>query len=475
MNLLRIISTVLILVFILVLVACNENEPKMSADVTDGASESNEPATDISTDKTTEATEEGIEYNCEEGIHAYTKSNTCDACGYTIPVTEGLGFISYNKKECGVRPSVANPEGEVYIPAIHNGKRVVAIESNSFKEMQKLTSVHIPSTVKEIKEYAFLSCVNLQSVDISNGVEIIGEGAFYNCVALESITVPKSVTSIGKSFFEGAVALTSLEVDKENTVYHSADNCIIETAAKTLIAGCKTSIIPSDGSVTSIGPCAFQYCELTDVVIPEGITSIGEKAFANVRYTKMSLPNSLTSIGKSGLSFEDGAEYNEYGDAYYLGNEANPYVVLMLAKNDITVCDIHEQTKIINAHAFDSKQGLKSIKIPDGVVAIGEGAFSFCKSVTSIVVGNRVTAIGDSAFSCCYSVEKVTIGKNVKSIGKNAFFECSDMKTITFMGNRTAWAKIEKGEDWDYHYYLSVPGNMTVPLVKIEYEIIYRG
>ena len=72
----------------------------------------------------------------------------------------------------------------------------------------------------------------------------------------------------------------SLTVAEGNIVYHSAGNCIIETASKTLIAGCKASVIPSDGSVTSIAEDAFSYCRsLTSITIPSSITSIGKYAF----------------------------------------------------------------------------------------------------------------------------------------------------------------------------------------------------
>ena len=61
-----------------------------------------------------------------------------------------------------------------------------------------------------------------------------------------------------------------------NTVYHSAGNCLIETESKTLVLGCKNSVIPTDGSVTSIGEYAFYGCtSFTSVTIPSSVTSIG--------------------------------------------------------------------------------------------------------------------------------------------------------------------------------------------------------
>ena len=74
--------------------------------------------------------------------------------------------------------------------------------------------------------------------------------------------------------------MMSIVVEEGNPVYHSDGNCLIETESKTLVAGCNTSVIPDDGSVTSIGYYAFNGCTgLTSVTIPDGVTSIGGSAF----------------------------------------------------------------------------------------------------------------------------------------------------------------------------------------------------
>lgn len=89
--------------------------------------------------------------------------------------------------------------------------------------------------------------------------------------------------------FSDCTGLINITVDVKNTTYYSAGNCLIKTVIKTLIAGCKTSIIPADGSVTSIGDYVFSDCtNLTSITIGNAVTSIRKYAF--------SYCTSLTSI-----------------------------------------------------------------------------------------------------------------------------------------------------------------------------------
>ena len=229
-----------------------------------------------------------------------------------------------------------------------------------------------------IYNYAFSGCRGLTNVTIGNGVTSIGDSAFSGCSGLTSITIPNSVTSIGGSAFSGCSELTNMVVADNNKTYHSNGNCIIETESKKLISGCKNSIIPNDGSVTSIGFSAFENCsELTNITIPSDITLIFPYAFRGCSgLTSVTIPDSVTYIDSSAFYGCDNLKYNEYDNGYYLGNSDNPYVALIRAKNtSISSCIINENTKIIYPYAFYNCSGLTSVTIPNSVTSIGNYAF----------------------------------------------------------------------------------------------------
>ena len=189
---------------------------------------------------------------------------------------------------------------------------------------------------------------NIKTVEISEGVTSISSSmVFWNCNNLTSVIISESVTSIGSGAFEGCSSLESIVVKEGNTVYHSSGNCLIDTEAKVLIAGCKNSIIPDDGSVTSIGVDAFSGCSsLTNITIPASVISIGDWAFNGC--------SSLESI------------------------------------------IIPASVTIIGNYAFYYCSSLTSITIPEGVTSIGSSAFGGCSSLTSITIYSKIVNIGDN-------------------------------------------------------------------------------
>jgi len=191
---------------------------------------------------------------------------------------------------------------------------VSSIGYGAFSECFALSSVTIGEGVATICESAFRECESLSTITIPSTVTTIEAKAFAG-TALTSVTIPVGVTSIAPSAFLSC-NLISLTVAEGNPVYHSVDNCIIETESKTFVIGRAGCVIPDDGSVTSIGAFAFWVCgsSLTSITIPEGVTSIGNTAFSECSYlTFVTLPSTLLSIGEYAFGYCEALATVYYG------------------------------------------------------------------------------------------------------------------------------------------------------------------
>ena len=152
----------------------------------------------------------------------------------------------------------------------------------------------IPNTVTSIGNAAFRR-IMIQSITIPNSVTSIGDEAFY-ATALKSITIPSSVKSIGIRVFSFNANLTEITVDSGNTTFDSRNNsnAIIETATNTLIAGCKSSIVPD--TITEIGTYAFSFIHVESLTLPSSVTKISSWAFYGSNITSITLSSNLTYI-----------------------------------------------------------------------------------------------------------------------------------------------------------------------------------
>jgi hypothetical protein len=217
---------------------------------------------------------------------------------------------------------------EVTIPT-----NVTELGERAFNGCESLLVVQLPNTVKAVGGYAFNGCTALRQLTIPSGIEYVGTTITAGCASLEyhiyegmqylgdeenpyvlfmgradasrrdvvihedtrfvwpnvtfaelridSMYWGKSVESYWSDACRAISTLSKIEVSPENPKYHAQGNCLIETATKTLLYGCKTSAIPADGSVTKIGIMAFYGAQgLTDLVIPDSVETICENAFA---------------------------------------------------------------------------------------------------------------------------------------------------------------------------------------------------
>lgn len=284
-----------------------------------------------------------------------------------------------NKYEGSIAPWRNNSNIDNYLEKVVISDGVTNIGENAFLWCDKITSVTIPNSVKSIGMGAFYSCKALTGITIPNGAESIGEDAFQYCDSLKEVTIPGSVKSIGEGAFSGCSSLTDITIPQ---------------------------------SVTSIGNWAFNGCSaLKNITLSDGITNIGYQAFYNTGYYNA-----------------DGEESNWENNALYIGNyliEADAWKLnngilngeipseYIIKPGTKTIADMAftDCKGYIEHKDFENCVGLTSIKLPDGMVNIGNKAFDGCTKLTSMDIPDSVSSIGNSAFSSCVSLTGISVSE----------------------------------------------------------------
>ncbi len=78
----------------------------------------------------------------------------------------------------------------------------------------------------------------------------------------------------------------------------------------------------------------------------------------------------------------------------------------------------------IGDSAFEWRENLASVTIPDDVKTIGARAFRYCSALSSINLGEGLAVIKNLAFTECTNLTAATLPQTLESIGENAFENC---------------------------------------------------
>lgn len=381
--------------------------------------------------------------------------------------------------------SVALVSNSIVIPSKYKDCFVTSIGYEALRERTSLTSVYIPSTVTKIDNYAFFHDVNLETVTFEEKSQIksIGNKAFAYCSALKNFVIPEGVISLGEGIFLDCSSITNISIPKGVTII--PDSMCEDCSSLTEI------VIPSQ--IKSIGTLAFDDCVgIQSILFEEGsnLEIIKDRAFDGCKgITSIVIPKTVHTIEMDAffgcknlvnLSFEEGSQisymehdpfeycssltYNTYNNGKYLGNEKQPYLVLISnTNNNLTEVNIHPDTRVISEGAFRNCYQLTSVIFEEGskLVSISYEGFSGCSNISNIKLPDSLLSIGSSAFMGCTKLNNIIIPENVEYIGRFSFSDCSSLREIVIPESVTVI------DDFAF-YQASSLANITIPSTVVE-------
>ena len=267
-------------------------------------------------------------------------------------------------------------------------------------------------------------------------VKAVGKDAFPKGLSVSSILIPAGIREIGAGAFRFLDKLAAIGVINVNPVYASAQGVLFDKKQNLLHTYPRSrggALYGIPRGIETIGESAFyQPLYLESVYIPSSVSLIGDQAFYGCKkFFAVRLPESIQTIGGKAFAGCTGLTYMEVpksvtniGPGVFLRCES--LEELLVDEENPTYAAINgvlveKETKLL--HTYLQKKASQIVRIPGGITAVGELAFSDCLVLREVTVPDSVKAIGREAFARCYNLESITLPGGDLAIEPGAFLD----------------------------------------------------
>ena len=409
-----------------------------------------------------------IPENITSGICNYVEDEDYYKISYEWlnETTGGVDFVRVNENNTSYTSMV---DGEHINAILSDDKVEMYLASNyikyipntvdtilySFCNLEKLTELTIPSSIKNI-EGSFDECPNLSKVyadslefwlninfawDNCNPLWTGNASLYIDNQVVTSVTIPNDRITLNDYVFYGYKKLTTVIFEEDST---------LETLT------------------------GFRGTGITSITVPKSVTSINSYAF-----------NSCESLGE--INFEEDVNIEEIQNGTFSGLKSllnlqipksvktiNSYAFSCQNLTEITF-EEGSNLQLLKTNAFSNLPNLTKLELPAGITGIDKGAIS--RYLTKLeeltipflgnAIGGSVTHFGHIFGASSYynnssyvptSLKKVTVNSGI--ICKNAFSYCKNIEVLEILDGVTSMdAGVLEGGD----YGLKNLKELTIP------------
>lgn len=219
----------------------------------------------------------------------------------------------------------------------------------------------LDETAEYLAPWIYYYFDEIRTINIQSGVTAIGTYCFAECEAVTSVSIPNTVTVLGEGAFQDCVSLKSITIPEK---------------------------------VTTIGDYAFAFADaLKEITIPASVTDMSTAAFLSAA----SLEKIHVASGNS--------KYKDIDGVVFLKSN-NELRIYPAGKTD-HVYTVPDGTKYIGSCSMWYNDNLRAVVIPEGVVAIGTGAFLLDEHLLRVGVPASLQLVDEYAFSGCSALADV--------------------------------------------------------------------
>lgn len=420
-----------------------------------------------------------VEMDAAKTIEYYAFASCSALESAEIPASVQKIQYSTIFRDCDQLKTLTVNAREVYSLFVNNcpaleevvfGDSNFSIESG-FENCPSLKTIKIGKGTKWLKGKV-TDCPALAEIIFAEGSECIVEGNYAEGTAFESdpANTVDGIYYIGNcavkgknvsgevTFRPGTVGVSKLAFINNDEI----TSVVLPKTMKVLLdgsfCGCNNLVsVKAQGPLEMVGG-AFGGCEkLTDIEIPFNQNNYHVFSGA-VTFNKTPFAKDPKNLDSSGVLY--------YGETLlgvverdYSKTKPSPW-------NKTRHYSVRPGTVVINDRAFEGSYGYYfdksadnslSVTIPEGVVSIGERAFSHAASITSMVIPKSVIYIGDGAFNASSYDPDIIFDDDYdgpwEGLPSEEYYY-SAPSDIYYLGTENDWKKIDN--------HAKIPTNTTV-------------